>query len=149
MGEPNRYMPKGLFKQGTSAQEKVKYVIDNHTDFPNTWPCYLWPWNTSGRGNYGRITDAGRNGVKGKDVFAHRAAYELYKGPVPENMVLDHRCGNVLCINPWHLEAVTMKENSRRGDRELDPLFSDGMHQFMAVQQLTLWDEEDDDEDAA
>jgi hypothetical protein len=149
MREYNRRIPKGLFKPGTAAQEKVKYVIDNHTDFPNTWPCYLWPWRVSGRGKYGVITERNASGGKSGNVFAHRVAYELLRGQIPEHMVLDHRCGNVLCVNPWHLEAVTMKENSRRGDRELDPLFSDSMHQFMAVQQLTLWDEDDDEDDAA
>lgn len=40
--------------------------------------------------------------------------YEMAKGPIPEGYTIDHLCYNPRCINPGHLEAVTMKENIRR-----------------------------------
>lgn len=49
---------------------------------------------------------------------AHRLAYELHKGPVPEGLVIDHLCRNTLCVNPAHLEAVTTQENTRRGEAQ-------------------------------
>lgn len=39
--------------------------------------------------------------------MAHRIAYELVRGQVPEGLVLDHLCRNRACCNPDHLEAVT------------------------------------------
>ncbi len=48
-------------------------------------------------------------------VTAHRFAYQLIKGPIPEGKELDHLCKNTLCVNPDHLEPVTHRENIMRG----------------------------------
>lgn len=45
---------------------------------------------------------------------AHRVAYTIHKGPIPDGLQLDHLCRNILCVNPNHLEAVTQEENMRR-----------------------------------
>lgn len=47
-------------------------------------------------------------------LLAHRVSYELFVGPVPDGLVLDHLCGNRFCVRPDHLEAVTEVENGRR-----------------------------------
>lgn len=77
------------------------------TDDPSG--CWLWTAAQNGVG-YGVI---GRGG--GENVYAHRAAYELLRGSIPDGLVLDHLCRRPLCVNPWHLEAVTQKVNVRRG----------------------------------
>ena len=48
-------------------------------------------------------------------IYAHRFAYELLVGQVPEDLELDHLCRNRSCVNPSHLEPVTHQENVRRG----------------------------------
>lgn len=46
--------------------------------------------------------------------FAHRVAYELFVGPIPDGMTIDHLCENPSCVNPAHLEVVTQGENVLR-----------------------------------
>ena len=50
----------------------------------------------------------------------HRFAYELLVGPIPKGLTIDHvkskECISTLCVNPAHLEAVTLRENILRGN---------------------------------
>jgi hypothetical protein len=64
-----------------------------------------WVWNGPVFNGYGYMKVAGR--VRG----AHRVSYELFVGAVPEGLQLDHLCRNRACLNPAHLEPVTMVEN--------------------------------------
>ena len=49
-------------------------------------------------------------------INAHRFAYLIWVGPIPDNCVLDHKCRNPTCVNPSHLEPVSSAENQRRGN---------------------------------
>lgn len=71
--------------------------------------CWLWTAATK-EGDYGSFFN-GRRVVK-----AHRFSYERKYGPIPAGLVLDHKCRVHCCVNPAHLEAVTNKENLRRGE---------------------------------
>jgi len=51
---------------------------------------------------------------KGRDIMSHRASYLLFKGDLDPKLTIDHLCRNRACINPEHLEQVTMKENVHR-----------------------------------
>lgn len=74
-------------------------------------------WNWDGAKNsagYGRITlPTGKAG--GETKYAHRVAYEVFVGPVPEGLKIDHLCRNTSCCNPDHLEPVTQTVNLARG----------------------------------
>lgn len=70
-------------------------------------------WTYDGARNdhgYGQIK------VNGKLQYAHRVAYELFVGPIPDGLELDHLCRNPACFRPSHLEAVTHRENALRGE---------------------------------
>jgi len=54
--------------------------------------------------------------VSGIAARAHRVAYELVIGGLVSGLSLDHVCRNRGCINPFHLEQVTNKENILRGN---------------------------------
>jgi HNH endonuclease len=71
--------------------------------------CWLWTgktWN-----GYGKFI------VGGRTMAAHRYAYELFSGPIPDGLELDHVCRVRSCVNPAHLEACTHRENTNRRDR--------------------------------
>ena len=71
-------------------------------------PCWLWKGarNTAG---YGVAYDGHRTGM------ASRYIYQLVYGDIPQGFTIDHLCFNKSCVNPWHLEAVPIGENVRRG----------------------------------
>lgn len=51
----------------------------------------------------------------GKSWKAHRLFFALFKGNLDPNLTIDHLCRNRKCVNPDHLEQVTLKENVLRG----------------------------------
>ena len=70
--------------------------------------CWVW-MGAANKHGYGLI-GRGRRGDGNEK--AHRAAYRLYRGDIPEKKIMLHKCGNPNCVNPWHLEPGTHKENS-------------------------------------
>lgn len=54
--------------------------------------------------------------AEGKNWLAHRLSYEVFVGPIPVELELDHLCRVTNCINPHHLEAVTKSENQHRSN---------------------------------
>jgi hypothetical protein len=68
-----------------------------------TETCWLWT---------GRVSQTyGYFDVGGKARLAHRFAYELWKGPIPDGMVMRHKCDEPTCVNPEHLETGTQQDN--------------------------------------
>jgi hypothetical protein len=68
-----------------------------------------WEWTAS------RLHGYGQSWMGGRLRYAHRVAYELLLGPIPESLYIDHLCRNRGCVNPDHLELVTFRENTLRG----------------------------------
>ena len=78
-----------------------------------TETCWLWLASKNAKG-YGWFNGTG----------AHRWSYEYYKQPIPAGWQIDHLCKITSCVNPDHLEAVTLEENLRRqhGDRYMNSI---------------------------
>lgn len=108
-GKRKLYAPKGT---APDSPEHLARRLANGIDEPRDAGCWNWTRATNGSG-YGMLTVAGRM------VYAHRLAYELSRGPVPDGLHVIHSCDNPLCINPDHLSVGTrsqnMKECSERG----------------------------------
>lgn len=66
--------------------------------------CWDWMANKSSDG-YGTFS------LKGQMTTAHRAAWILFRGSIPEGLHVDHACHNRQCVNPDHLQVVTRKQN--------------------------------------
>lgn len=69
-----------------------------------------WEWTGYRRPDgYGLIGAGGRGGGS---LRVHRLSYELHNGPIPEGLVIDHKCHNPSCVRPDHLQAVTQAKNA-------------------------------------
>lgn len=90
--------------RGMNSKErfKTKYLIDESG-------CWLWRAALNNDG-YGKFS------VARKHWAAHRYSYVAAFGPIPQGLTLDHKCRIRHCVNPDHLEAVTMRENLMRGN---------------------------------
>ena len=72
----------------------------------NVRPSGCWEW--------ARYRNARGDGVfwfRNEKWPAHRAAHEIFKGPIPEELIVLHRCDNPPCINPDHLTTGTNADN--------------------------------------
>lgn len=69
--------------------------------------CWTWTGHVQSNG-YGQFS------IDTKPLPAHRYAYELLVGPIPDGFHIDHLCNNRRCVNPTLLEAVTQGENNQR-----------------------------------
>lgn len=68
-----------------------------------TFPQSCWPWKGSrNEKGYGKFHER----------KAHRVAYELFNGPIPDGLIARHKCDNPSCCNPHHLEPGTHRDNS-------------------------------------
>lgn len=74
---------------------------------------WLWDGALSSKG-YGSVRVTGAAGLSnGSAVCVHRRAWELFVGPVPFGLEIDHWCEVYNCVNPIHLQAITPELNNR------------------------------------
>ena len=88
------------------ALERKSYIEDRVFKDPNSG-CWLWEGALSKEGGYGAAWG------KGKCIRAHRLSYLTFVGPIPEGLVIMHKCDTPSCVNPGHLRAGTASDNMR------------------------------------
>lgn len=79
--------------------ERVQEPFDVQND------CWMWTGSKTGNG-YGQVW----LNTKEKEA-AHRVAYKMFVGPIPEGFHVDHLCRNRLCVRPDHLEPLSAHLN--------------------------------------
>jgi hypothetical protein len=72
--------------------------------------CWLWTGALASHG-YGNFGVA-----MGTTRYAHRLAYEQWRDAIPRGLVIDHLCRVRRCVNPWHMDVVSNRENILRGN---------------------------------
>lgn len=72
-------------------------------------PCWTWKGHTDSKG-YARMK------IRGVNVTVHRWFYELTHAPIPRELVSDHLCRVHGCVNPNHIDPVTSRVNTQRGN---------------------------------
>jgi len=87
---------------------------------PDLGPCWLWTDAPDRETGYGQFW------IDETNRMAHRVAYELTVGPIPEGLHLDHLCHpgdysclpatclHLLCVSPAHLLPATPAANNQR-----------------------------------
>ena len=95
-----------MYRSVNALNYDPEYLLSKAEVTPS---CWLWKGSTyqNGYGKYGK-----------RGHMVHRIFYALFKGEVPQDMSLDHLCKVRRCVNPDHLEIVTLVENVMRGDSQ-------------------------------
>lgn len=87
-----------VIDRSISPEERFWAKVDKAGD------CWLSSSNLTHDG-YARVS------VDGSKIYAHRFAWELLVGPIPDGMQVDHKCFVHNCVRPDHLRVVTDKQN--------------------------------------
>lgn len=105
----NQIVSQRWGKDYTSLED---YLKKNHAK--NSDGCWVWTGNFS-RKNYGFVGNFSL-AKKLKIYMAHRLSFFVYKGEIPNGMLVCHKCDNPSCINPEHLFLGTHEDNMRDMD---------------------------------
>lgn len=106
------YCSRSCYIQGQRGPRLRPLAVRWAENVSKTAACWRWTGKVDIYG-YGYLS---RGWPLRGNIGAHRAAWELLRGPIPEGLTIDHLCRVRLCVNPDHLEPVTNVENVMRGE---------------------------------
>jgi len=104
----------------TNTMDKFMKYVNRPTDVNE---CWEWVGYKTPNG-YGWFR------FNGKSEFSHRVAFRIWKGDIPDNMVIRHRCRNK-CVNPAHIELGTYSDNQK--DRVRDGTDGNGIKNSFTI----------------
>ena len=86
--------------------------------------CIVWLGAKTTAG-YGQVI------LNKKQKYLHRLSFEIYKGEIPKDFVVDHVCNNPSCFNPEHLRLLTSGENVSRGTNKFKDTHCKNGHEYV------------------
>lgn len=101
-------MPK-KYISGEDLRRHTKDILRFFSKIDATKDCWNWTGIKNTRG-YAEFK------LNNKYVKAYRYSYELLIGDIPQGLTIDHLCRNRACVNPKHLDPVSLRENILRGN---------------------------------
>lgn len=102
----------GCFHREVAAKTMTVPFDERYVAIPESG-CWLWlgGWSPDG---YGLMGGRSKTGHK----LAHRYSYSVHIGPIPNGMLVMHKCDTPACINPSHLQVGTNADNVRDRDQK-------------------------------
>lgn len=97
-----------MSRHGMPVKDRILAAVDIDSN-----GCWIWQKNRNHKG-YGQLCVR----IDGASYYrkAHRMSFEAFVGAIPEGLEIDHLCRVRSCVNPAHLEPVTSRENTMRGE---------------------------------
>lgn len=101
-----KFCSRECYRQGACIPIGRQFL--NAVGEPNADGCILWA-GTLTADSYGRLGSTSQR----RNVAAHRFAFELAYGPIPDRMGVRHLCDQPACVNPLHLAIGTQMDNMK------------------------------------
>lgn len=108
---------------GTAPRNPQQQKIDFWRNVKKSNASNCWEWS-GGKASHETGRNYGVAWLFGKKWKAHRAAWVFEFGPIPEGVLVCHKCDNPPCCNPSHLFLGSNKDNAQdcinkgRGNKE-------------------------------
>jgi hypothetical protein len=97
-----------LGKELTILSNQISVMDRLNKNVVKTDYCWTWTGRVSGKYGYPQIS------LSGRQVMVHRVVFEELVRPLESGETIDHLCRNKICVNPDHLEAVSLRDNVKR-----------------------------------
>lgn len=115
-GAVTKKSPSTVHRLGYVKDKHRRYVLGHNQRIPLSerfWAkvrpagaLECWEWTGGRNKGYGQVR------LDGRIHRAHRVAWTLLRGEIPDNLTIEHECRNPSCVNPWHMDLWPLSKNS-------------------------------------